>query len=838
MSFPPHSPMMEDVMVPSDQYGFQPLTMDPISAEHMQPALQQHTEVDVNVSNSAVSIENQMLAPKEAFTAVHSQMMPPHQILKSEEPDYQPELMPPSYDSLEFSNDGDMPMPGKDEVLSADYAEEAFPDVEPSISSITPAYQVDMVTHDQVNVKPEPRTSSRQNESETIHQLLTSSLFQLCHNLLTFKDYIHISGELKFSVDSPEEIHAIQIEDNIQAVSRTKREPEDDIGNLASVKTEYSLDESNPDGKRSTRSGNGPPTKQESSKPFGCAICGKSFITKSYVEKHIANHVYTKDVYIMSNIVYHQGKLPFKCEVCEEGFDEVNKLKIHAKTHPKPKGIRRPRIKKEYDTEFIDELNNMCELGTPNTGFEDDGLLEDFDDAEDIEASSRSLRRKRRGGKPQNNKKSPVQKPFGCAVCLKTFFTKSYLRKHIAKHKGVENVEKSIIYHRGENPFKCVLCGKEFDDKCTRKEHMQTHSEEKTHMCENCGKGFFTPAMLKQHMLTHDPNHCFKCHLCDKDFVTSSILKTHMTTHGAKEHMCDVCDKGFTRKTYLDIHKRIHTGVRPYKCKVCSKAFSASSGLAIHKRTHTGEKPYPCTQCSAKYAYKDSLTRHMFIHTGEKPEGRIKKHVCDECGKGFDRSRYLVIHKRTHTGEKPFVCEFCDKSFNVAWSLEVHRRTHTGEKPYQCTICGADLRYKNALAKHMAEHAGNKLPNPTNTTLPPKKRDFINELPMFNEHSMHAQSMDSFQNHDPHSQHAFQQHNQSPPPHPSHPQPPPIEYSLPPSPYSPHPTPLTLPPSQHLQHQYIPPQTHPIFPDRQEQFSPYAHQGVYPPKWGPFFYQM
>ncbi len=203
-------------------------------------------------------------------------------------------------------------------------------------------------------------------------------------------------------------------------------------------------------------------------------------------------------------------------------------------------------------------------------------------------------------------------------------------------------------------------------------------NEVKSHQCVTCGRSFKLSGDLNRHVMIHTGEKPFKCSFCPEKFRLKSAMMTHAMRHhtGDRPHKCNLRAAGYVTPE-LRYHVMTHTGERPYKCSQRGKAFIAHSNLRAHTKMHLTEKPYPCDLCSTSFKRSQNLREHeRKQHRGvfqNPPHKRDPVRLpCAVCGKSFLRSGRLSVHHRKHTGEKPHQCEICSRRFRQMTRLRKH----------------------------------------------------------------------------------------------------------------------------------------------------------------------
>nr|XP_018913321.1 PREDICTED: zinc finger protein 341-like [Bemisia tabaci] len=310
-------------------------------------------------------------------------------------------------------------------------------------------------------------------------------------------------------------------------------------------------------------------------RPFQCIVCGRAFVQKSHVKKHMASHkVWPMPITtLVKSEVLTDSRKPnamsqsYGCQFCSEVFLTFRELKVHRVSHA--------------DRKVYKCIQNVCEWTSPDL----DAFLEHLS-FHDEDAK------------------------YNCHICHKVFTSLDDFGIHQYYH------EISPGQAPGKN-FRCKKCKRKFMSSELLKQHMQRDTHR--HLCQFCNRVFVAERFLRKHLLIHAEDFQYECETCKKKFKTPQYLDRHMSVHSSSmPYPCPRCPMKFKRKDRLSRHLLLHEGVKKYKCSFrgllgCDKEFYRKDKLKDHILTHYKSDRTVCDICDKDFKRFSALMKHRQI---------------------------------------------------------------------------------------------------------------------------------------------------------------------------------------------------------------------------------
>ena len=406
-----------------------------------------------------------------------------------------------------------------------------------------------------------------------------------------------------------------------------------------------------------------------------CRECGAKFTQSGSLRAHERSH---------------SGERRYNCSICDKSFIYYSSWYQHMRVHRGEKRYvckkcKRGFTKKQYLTRH---KNGLC----PGRCHNNKPTESEYAELQDGDVQGHETDR------------LPAESSAGTSV-----ITISSNADHVSKCQ--ESVKSSILDNSTHSSDTLAATEKVISRGSIEVlNHTIKFVEVKSFVCEMCGKMYKSSSNLQRHRRTHEEKKPFVCKICGKGYSRKPILKEHESVaHGKWDttalHKCPDCPMSYPTKARLAVHRRKHTGERPYKCQFCSKAFKEGGNLKRHERIHSDLKPFKCVVCGRGFNDQGNLQKHEVTHGIKGQEDRAKAgswkpFSCPDCGKSFKQLGYLRYHQRVHQQDILHCCTVCNRSFTQAANLKLHMKSHT-EKPFRCHICCKSYRKESKLENHI-----------------------------------------------------------------------------------------------------------------------------------------
>ncbi|CAG0913456.1 unnamed protein product [Notodromas monacha] len=318
---------------------------------------------------------------------------------------------------------------------------------------------------------------------------------------------------------------------------------------------------------------------------------------------------------------------------------------------------------------------------------------------------------------------------LACFECGRSFTALLELSEHVQLHY-LEMVDKitciSCRLTMQKNSLNSHIHSKHFG-KIGRTEVEREAMGLKLLKCPGCSFRVESMSKFRLHRMQAHPgeDEAFECEICAQRFSSWTAMKVHRRqfhNRSGKNYSCEQCGVNFdTMHKYYYHNSVAHKPLNGKKlCPECGELFN-SKALKDHM-VSVHEKPAfrKCEHCGEYETTAHKMLMHLrLVHGIDIPRPKRKFHVCEDCGKRYDRRSLYSNHRRRHHGDDlrdglgSNPCTYCKVNFPTRLGLRAHWKGAHGwdyaqqsREGLKCIMCGTLEREKNGFRDHLKSTHG------------------------------------------------------------------------------------------------------------------------------------